>query len=332
MSRIAAVGSFLALVLVRSPAAQQLELRFLNVGQADAALIRADGKTALIDAGTAGVIGQLRALGIDTIDLLVASHNHADHIGGMTGVLAGTVVRFYLDNGVPHTTATYQRTIQAVSTSGAQYLRPTARTITLGSARIRVLPPPPPPTGGDQNNSSVGLLVQYGDFRAILTGDSELPELQYWLSNDSVPRVHVVKVAHHGSWNGTSAEWVQATRPQVAVISVGAGNSYGHPSPGVTQQWEGAGARVYRTDLEGTVLILANRDGSFVVTSERSDTTGIVRARPFVVDSGVAGRARDTLVRDCCRVCTRGKACGNACINRSYTCHQPPGCACDARP
>jgi len=241
------LSCLLAVLLALPLQGQQLELRFLNVGQADAVLIRESGRTALVDAGSSAVLGYLRALRIDTIDLVVASHNHADHIGGMTAVLGGTVVRYYLDNGVPHTTATYQRTIQAVSTSGAQYLRPTARTITLGSARIRILPPP---TSGDQNNSSVGLLVQHGDFRALLTGDSELPELQYWLSNDSVPRVHVVKVAHHGSWNGTSAAWVEATRPQVAVISVGTGNSYGHPSPGVIQQWEGVGARVHRTDLD----------------------------------------------------------------------------------
>jgi beta-lactamase superfamily II metal-dependent hydrolase len=331
----------LALLLLAPPlSGQQLELRFLNVGQGDAVLIREGARTALVDAGGSGaILAQLRALSIDTIDLLVASHNHADHIGGMTAVLGGTVVRYYLDNGVPHTTGTYQRTIQAVSASGARYLRPTARTITLGSARLRVLPPPASAvptswngTSNDQNNSSVGLLVQYGEFRAILTGDSELAELQYWLSHDSVPRVHVVKVAHHGSWNGTSAEWVRATRPQVAVISVGTGNSYGHPSLAAIQLWEGVGARVHRTDVEGTILVLANRDASFVVTSERSDTAGIVRLRPFVSDTPAPARVRETPARDCCRVCTRGKACGNTCISRSYTCRQPPGCACDARP
>ncbi len=263
---------------------------------------------------------------------MVASHNHADHIGGMTAVLGGTVVRFYLDNGVPHTTATYQRTIQAVAASGAQYLRPTARTISLGAARIRVLPPP---TSGDQNNSSVGLLVEYGQFRALFSGDSELYELQYWLSNGSIPRVNVVKVAHHGSRNGTSAEWAEATRPQVAVISVGR-NSYGHPSPQVIQQWQRVDAHVHRTDLDGTVLVLANEDGSFVVTTERADTTGVVRIRPFAQDSGLAAPTpappQAAPARSCCRICTRGKACGNSCISRTYQCRQPPGCACDARP
>ncbi|HXF96635.1 MAG TPA: ComEC/Rec2 family competence protein [Gemmatimonadales bacterium] len=303
-----------ALLLLALPlSGQALELRFLDVGQGDALVIREGGKTALVDAGPSGdILRQLRALGIDTLDLVVASHNHADHIGGMTAVLTGSVVRYYLDNGVPHTTATYRSTIRALAASGAQYLRPTSRTITLGAARMRVLPPP---SSGDQNNASVGLLVEYGAFRALLTGDSELYELDYWLRHDSVPRVQVVKVAHHGSRNGTSAAWVRATAPAVAVISVGAGNSYGHPAPSVVQQWQAAGARVHRTDVEGTVLILANRDGSFVVTTAR-ERTG---------QTAAPGRA-------CCRICTRGKACGNTCISRGYTCRQPPGCACDARP
>lgn len=312
---------------------QQLEIRFLDVGQADAVLVREGGKTALIDAGQSGaLVSQIRALGVDTIDLVVASHNHADHIGGIASVLSQFVVRFYLDNGVPHTTATYQRVLQAVAASGAQYLRPTARTITLGTARLRVIPPPP--GVADQNNASVGILVEYGEFRALLTGDSELDELEYWLRHDSVPRVQVVKVAHHGSWNGTSAEWVERTQPAAAVISVGAGNAYGHPSPQAEALWQGAGARVYRTDKDGGVLMLANRDGTFVVTTERAAAPSAITVRPYPVDSAptTARSPPQAAEGACCRVCTRGKACGNSCISRSSRCRQPPGCACDARP
>src|SRR5712691_11333623 len=159
MKRVALLCLALAVALTARPiCAQQLEIRFLDVGQGDAALIRSGTKTLLIDAGGSGaVVSYLRAFDIDTIDLVIASHNHADHIGGMSGVLHSTVVRFYMDNGVPQTTATYQRTIQAVQASGAQYLRPTARTITLGDAHIRILPPPTP-SGEDQNNASVGVL------------------------------------------------------------------------------------------------------------------------------------------------------------------------------
>ncbi len=326
---LASIG--LSLFLIGSSlSAQHLEIRFLNVGQGDAALIGESGRTALIDAGSGGVDAYLRQLQIDTIDLVVASHNHADHIGGMTGVFTSAVVRNYLDNGVPHTTATYQRTIQAVRASGAQYLNASSRTITLGDARLQVLAPPP---GRDHNNSSVGVLVEYGEFRALFTGDSEHDELQYWLSAGTIPQVHVVKVAHHGSWNGTSAEWVAATQPAVAVISVGK-NGYGHPSPQVIAQWRNAGARLYRTDYDGSVLILANTDGSFVVTTDRADTSGVIRLRPFVRDTAPPRVATPAQVTSpaCCRVCTRGKACGNACISRAFQCRQPPGCACDHKP
>jgi beta-lactamase superfamily II metal-dependent hydrolase len=325
-----AVRIALTVLLLALPLrAQQLEVRFLDVGQGDAALIQEGGKTALIDAGpSAKIMLYLQARGIHTIDLVVASHNHADHIGGMAAVLSGTTVRYYLDNGVPHTTATYQRTIDAVAASGAQYLSPSDRTITLGSARLHVLPPPP---SRDQNNSSVGLLVEYGDFRALLTGDSEFPELQYWLRKESIPSVQVVKVAHHGSWNGTSAEWAEKTRPQVAVISVGARNSYGHPSPRVIQQWQSVGARVRRTDREGSILILANRDGTFADSAERSESMSNAHIRPLMPNTAVTAPTPGT-ARTCCKVCTRGMACGDSCISQSYTCHQPPGCACDARP
>ena len=178
----------------------------------------------------------------------------------------------------------------------------------------------------------MGLLVEYGEFRALLTGDSELYELRHWLNTEAIPRVQVVKVAHHGSWNGTSVEWVERTRPQLAVISVGARNSYGHPSPRVIVQWEMVGARVRRTDEEGTISIFANKDGSFVDRSERSDTTRVISARPFENNTGLSPYVPQEAAPACCKVCTVGKACGNSCISRSYTCHQAPGCACDARP
>jgi competence protein ComEC len=329
LRRLAAVA--IGWLLVVCPVhAQTLQLRFFDVGQGDAALIvTPEGKRVLVDAGPGAspVVPYLQSHHYDTLDLIVASHNHADHIGGMADAIAATVVRAYLDNGLPHTTATYQRTLRAVQASGAQYLQATARTITVGSARLRVLPPPSRQVG--QNNGSVGVLLEYGEFRVLLTGDSEQDELGYWLQHDSIPRVTVVKVAHHGSRNGTTAAWVRATRPQVAVISVGAGNSYGHPSPQVIEQWQRAGARVYRTDRDGAVIIEARRDGSYIVLNEYA---GPARVAPIPAPAARQSDSSREPSPACCRVCTRGKACGNACINRGYQCRQPPGCACDARP
>src|SRR5437899_2402079 len=265
--------------------AQQLDIHFLNVGQGDAAIIQEGGHTAIIDAGPSGIGAYLKSLHVDTIDLIIASHPHADHIGGMPELLRSHVVRFYLDNGVPYTTGIYRQTLDAVRASGAQYLNATNRTITLGAAQLHVLAPPPNTT---INNGSVGILIEYGQFRALLTGDSEQEELRYWLTKGAIRRVSVLKVAHHGSANGTNTSWIAATRPQVAVISVGAGNSYGHPSPTVIAEWEVAGARVYRTDRDGTVFVVANADGRFGIRADGASTTGDGRLQPFVQDSAVS--------------------------------------------
>jgi beta-lactamase superfamily II metal-dependent hydrolase len=300
---------------------QQLEIHFLNVGQGDAAIVQEGGRTAVIDAGpTTGIGAYLQSLHIDTIDLVVASHPHADHIGGMTALLQSTPVRFYLDNGVPYTTSIYRQTLAAVRASGAQYLNAPAPDSTI-------------------NNGSVGILIEYGQFRALFTGDSELEELAYWLKSGRVPCVNVVKVAHHGSMNGTSPQWIAATRPQVAVIWVGAGNTYGHPSPLVINEWQSAGARVFRTDRDGTVVVVANEDGTFVVTTDNAQGN-VVRitpyaeepvAKPVTSSPSPDGRGGQG-VRTCCRVCTTGKACGNSCISRDRQCHQAAGCACNAKP
>lgn len=247
-------------------AARPLLIRQFDIGQGDAALITTpEGRRILIDAGpgNGAVVMALAREGIDTLDLVVASHNHADHIGGMPMVFAAFVVKAYVENGVPHTTATYRRTLDAIEReAGLQYLRATDRVITIGTVTVRILAPPR--SDGTHNNNSVGTLIEYGAFRALYTGDSETPELMAWLASGRVPRVTLVKVAHHGGTNGTTAEWVRATSPAIAIISVG-GNSYGHPAPNVEQLWAAGGAKVYRTDRDGPLEVAAKPDGSFIV-------------------------------------------------------------------
>ena len=191
---------------------------------------------------------------------MIASHNHADHIGGMSEVLRRFVVRAYVENGLPHTTSIYARTLAALEREpGLQYLAATDRTITLGSVTVRILPPPR--LDNSQNNNSVGALIEYGRFRALYTGDSEVAELRSWLRTARISRVTLMKIAHHGSSNGTVGEWVRATAPAIAVVSLSSSNSYGHPSPGVEAAWIAIGARVFRTDRDGTIDVTATADG-----------------------------------------------------------------------
>ncbi len=246
-----------------------VELIFLDVGQGDAIVVRSpEGKVALIDSGNdPGIVYLLRHHGIDSIDIVIASHPHADHIGGMPAVLASFPVRFYMDNGVPHTTATYRNVLWAVRNSDVTYLEATPRTIELGSIDIHVLPPMP---GGDNlNNQSIGLLVEYGEFKALLTGDSEIAELNHFMSLD-VSDVTLLKAAHHGSRDAVSPAWLSRTKPEVVVISVGGGNPYGHPHEWAMRYYRAACDAIYRTDLHGEIAIQGNVDGTFVVNTGRA--------------------------------------------------------------
>jgi beta-lactamase superfamily II metal-dependent hydrolase len=274
--RIWRLGSAIALALcfvvgIRdaqpASAPSALHIQQLDVGQGDAALITTpEGRRVLIDAGPSPVLVAelLRDEGVDTLDLVIASHNHSDHIGGMPEVFRDFVVRAYVENGIAATTRIYRLTLDAVAREpGLRYLQPTDRTITIGSVKLRLLPPPR--IDETQNDNSVGVLIEYGAFRALYTGDSEQPELAEWLREGRVPRVNVVKVAHHGSGNGTTEEWVHATSPEIALISVGAQNAYHHPSPKTVREWADAGGSVYRTDRDGTIEITATADGHAIV-------------------------------------------------------------------
>jgi competence protein ComEC len=257
--------------------AQQLALHFLDVGQGDAAvLITPEHRVLLVDAGRNGAVTAqyLHQLGVDTIDLLVVSHDHDDHMGGVPGVLAEFPVRNFMSNGVP-SARSYRLYEWLAREGGARYLEATSRTITLGSVRIRVLPPPDERLRlgrTDQNNRSIGLLIQYGSFRALLTGDSQVEELGYWLAVDSVPEVRVLKAAHHGSRNGATPDWIARTRPGLVVVSVGR-NGYGHPSPEVVAAWCSAGAMVLRTDWNGSITVRADSTGAATVETANGSAT-----------------------------------------------------------
>lgn len=267
----------LAALAATPAAAQDLVIRFFDVGQGDAALITSpEGKSALIDGGnySGWPVYLLDSLHIDTLDLVVASHNHADHIRGLQSVVETTTVRYYVDNGVPASSAVYSDLISTIHTKGISYRTGMARKIQLGSVTLRILPLPP--SDSRQNNSSVGILLTYGKFTALFTGDAEDSERAFWEANAKLPRVTVLKVAHHGSANGTDQAWIAAIRPRVAVISVGATNSYGHPAAETLQILEQAGVRVYRTDLDGDITVSVKRTGAYSIFTEVGglDSTG----------------------------------------------------------
>jgi competence protein ComEC len=251
-----------------------VRVTFLDVGQGDAVLVQApEGQAALIDAGPGvELASRLRGLGVDTLDLVIASHPHADHIGGMREILRAFPVRFYMDNGQPHTTTTYATVMQELrDRTEIVYLQATPRTIEMGSAQLRVLPPPPD-ADSNLNNASVGVILEHGDFVGFFSGDSERPELMHFLQEGAVPDVTLLKAPHHGSDDAVSERFLDAADPEVVVISVGRGNRYGHPKPAALRSYASYADHLLRTDVNGRVTVLGYPDGTYEIETGGSVT------------------------------------------------------------
>lgn len=253
---------------------RRLTIEFLDVGQGDSALIRSpEGKLALVDAGpSAGqVAALLRERGVERLDLAVVSHHHADHYGGMLEVVQEFHPRVFLDAASPQTSKHYEALLRTVRDEEITAIQPEAspRRVTLGSVDLTILPRAPVDPH-NENNNSVGLRVDFGDFSALLTGDSEVRERAWWSEHcpDLGGHVSVLKLAHHGSRNGTSDAWLALTRPELTVASMGLGNEFGHPHPETLRRLRHDNIPLRRTDEDGTVTV--STDGaSWAVRSGR---------------------------------------------------------------
>lgn len=242
----------------------QLKITYLNVGQGDSALIHGpDGFDVLIDGGEtdAGptVAAYLRSEGVDDVDVLLASHNDSDHIGGLVDVLnmADIPVAQVLYNGYDADSNIFRQFATAAALEGAA-LQPAQypAAYTWGAASAYILNPLSGLTGTiDQNNASVMVLLVYGDQKFLFPGDIEAEGELAVLLRGTPSAAQVLKVAHHGSDTSTGAEFLAAVQPTDAVISVGAGNSYGHPDLEVLDRLKSAGVRTWRTDQNWNIWL-----------------------------------------------------------------------------
>lgn len=252
-----------------------LRIYFFDVGQGDGVLIQSpSGQNVVYDGGDSPteMRQHLQALGVAQVSLVIASHNHADHIGGLAKVVEAYRPLYYMDNGLPATTQTYLGLLASVRASGSQLLEPTSRRITLGDASLVVVPPPRI-AEWDQNDNSVGIILEYGTFRLSLGGDGEPREWAWWLQHyrDLIQQVQVHKASHHGSSNGDTSAGVDRLSPEVVVVSAGKGNSYGHPDQSALALYGKAGATVYRTDLNGTIKIEVQASGAYTIQAEAGE-------------------------------------------------------------
>ena len=250
----------------------QLELTFLDVGQGDSVLIRSpSGQVVLYDGGRKDdqVLEYLRELGVQSLDLVVASHPDADHIGGLEAVIEAYRPGIVMTNALRYDSATFRGMRAVITDTGARLLEPTARRVNLGEVTLQVLPPPGDPSLGN-NDNSVGLVISYGDFRAALTGDAEARQFNWWAQNvpGLLESVHIYKASHHGSENGDTPLSMSLFKPEVVVVSAGLDNAFGPPAARALRLYQAVGAEIYRTDLQGSITVVAEQDGSYEVETQ----------------------------------------------------------------
>jgi len=247
-------------VISREEAKDTLTVHFLDVGQADAALVTCGNEAMLIDGGNVGdsslLFRYLTKNGITKLDYVIATHAHEDHVGGLAGALNAAAAQTVYCPVTEYDSKAFDSFKRYVEKTGASIEVPSAgNSFSLGTATVQILACN---AGKDTNNTSIVLRIIHGDNSFLFTGDAEreaeaaILEAGYDISST------VLKVGHHGSETSTSYPFLREVMPSLAIISVGEGNSYGHPDDVVLSRLRDAEATVYRTDTHGTVVVESN--------------------------------------------------------------------------
>lgn len=229
-------------------------IHFIDVGQADAALVECDGHYMLIDGGNTAdsrlIYSVLKSAGADHLSIVLGSHLHEDHIGGLAAAYQYADVDLTLCPVATYDTDAFQSFAKYADEHGGIKVPSVGDTYPLGSATVTILGVN---GGSDANNSSIILRIDYGKTSFLFAGDAERDAEQAVLNSGADLAATVLKVGHHGSDTSSTYPFLRAIMPQFAVISVGEGNSYGHPTEDALSRLRDADVTVFRTDLQGDV-------------------------------------------------------------------------------
>ena len=249
------------------------QIDFIDVGQGDSILVRCDGHSMLVDGGnskaSSTVYSYLKKNSISYLDYMVATHPDSDHIGGLSGALNYAKVGKAFCPMTSYDTKTFASLVKYLGRQNKKLTVPSkGDSFRLGSAEVTVIGPIYI-SKDDTNNSSIVLKIEYGKTSFMLMGDAETDEENEIMSSGVDTRCTVLKVGHHGSSSSTSYHFLREAEPKYAVISVGTGNSYGHPTEQTLSRLLDADVKTYRTDMQGDII--CKSDGKNVeFTTERN--------------------------------------------------------------
>lgn len=269
----------LAQVLTYTPASadtSSFAIHFLDVGQADAAVILCDGEVLMIDGGNADdssfVYSYLKnTLGLSYIDTMIATHPHEDHIGGLSGALNACSVGTLYSPVTQYDSKVFSSLLKYADKQGLSLTIPSVGdTFNVGSASVTFLAPVR--NYDEPNDMSLVVRIQYGETSFLFTGDAEWDSEHDMISNGAELSSTLLKVGHHGSASSTSYVFLREIMPQYAVISVGANNSYGHPTDDALSRLRDADVELFRTDMQGTIICASDgRSLSFSTEKKVTD-------------------------------------------------------------
>lgn len=276
---VAGIFTLLIWVIALVPAKRELTVTVMDVGEGLCVVVNTpDNKTMIMDCGTSGrapnsevgvntVLPYLTKNGETHLDLALLSHPHSDHMCGFPSLFRSLRPDIVISSGSGEDNPQYRSFTRAVTTSHSTYrIARDGQTIRLGNdVIIQLLVPNADSQNSTVNERCIIVRLVYKSTAFILTGDADSEEELSILSQHKSLRAQVLQVGHHGSATSTSTSWLAAIRPQIAVVSCGRNNIYGHPSPSTVSRIHSIGARFYRTDRDGAVVFRS--DGSTIVVS-----------------------------------------------------------------